>query len=242
MTRLITLKAGYTVNSLATGLRGLLILLVCVLATACSLGAGPKPNDPAYAPVIPRSTEIPQPNRGGIYRPGYSVSLFEDRRASRVGDIISVILSESTQSSKTADTEITKDSNINIDSGTVLGVTPSFGEYNLQTTTAQNRKLTGEAASDQSNSLSGSIAVTVSEVLPNGLMVVRGEKWMTLNRGEEFIRIHGLIRPEDIQPDNSILSTRLADARITYSGTGELADANKQGWASRFFNSGYWPF
>lgn len=219
----------------------LAVIISIVLLSACS-SHSPIPNDPAYAPIIPKSAEIPSPNRGGIYRPGYSVSLFEDRRASRVGDIISVILSERTQASKTADTEITKENDLSFDAGPVLGVIPRKGEYNLETAVSQNRELTGEAASDQSNSLSGSIAVTVAEVLPNGLMVVRGEKWMTLNRGEEYIRIHGLIRPEDVQPDNTILSTRLADARITYSGTGELADANKQGWASRFFNSAYWPF
>ncbi len=213
-----------------------------VLLCACTIGPEPLPDDPAYAPVIPAATEIPQPNRGGIYRPDFSVALFEDRRATRVGDIISVILSERTQSSKTADTEITKENAISFDAGTVLGVPPSLGDYNLQTEVNQDRELTGEASSDQSNSLSGSIAVTVSEILPNGLMVVRGEKWMTFNRGEEFIRIRGLIRPEDVQPDNTILSTRLADARITYSGTGDLADANKQGWGSRFFNSEYWPF
>jgi flagellar L-ring protein precursor FlgH len=112
----------------------------------------------------------------------------------------------------------------------------------MQTSVTQDRELKGEAGSDQSNSLSGSIAVTIAEILPNGLMMVRGEKWMTLNRGEEFIRIQGLIRPEDVQPDNTILSTRLADARITYSGTGDLANANKQGWGARFFNSEYWPF
>lgn len=75
--------------------------------------------------------------------------------------------------------------------------------------------------------MSGSIAVTIAEILPNGLIMVRGEKWMTLNRGEEFIRIQGLIRPEDVQPDNTILSTRLADARITYSGASGLENANK---------------
>lgn len=219
-----------------------LIIIVLLLLQACTITPQPIPNDPAYAPVIPASTEIPLPNLGGIYRPGFSVSLFEDRRATRVGDIISVILSERTQASKKADTEITKDNSINIDAGTVLGVIPSLGKYNLGTSITQNREITGESASDQSNSLSGSIAVTVAEILPNGLMLVRGEKWMTLNRGEEFIRISGLVRPEDIQPDNTIVSTRLADARITYSGTGELADSNKQGWASRFFNSGYWPF
>ena len=216
--------------------------VLVALLSACAIGPQPLPDDPAYAPVIPAATEIPKPNSGGIYRPNFSVALFEDRRAMRVGDIIAVILSERTQSSKTADTEISKENAISMDAGTVLGVVPSLGDYNLQTAINQNRELIGEASSDQSNSLSGSIAVTVSEIMPNGLMVVRGEKWMTFNRGEEFIRIRGLIRPEDVQPDNTILSTRLADARITYSGTGDLADANKQGWASRFFNSQYWPF
>lgn len=220
----------------------MLIISSLVLLEACTIGPTPVPDDPYYAPVLPAPAEIPSANRGGIYRPGFSVPLFEDRRASRVGDIISVILSESTQASKTADTEITKENSLTIDPGTVLGVSPSLGEYSMQTGISQNRELTGEAASDQSNSLSGSIAVTVSEILPNGLLVVRGEKWMTLNRGEEFIRIRGLVRPEDVGSDNTVISTRLADARITYSGTGELADSNKQGWASRFFNSQYWPF
>jgi flagellar L-ring protein precursor FlgH len=218
------------------------LLALCLFLQACTIGPSPKPNDPEYAPVVPSSTDIPMANAGGIYRPGFSLGFFEDRKAHRVGDIISVVLSERTQSSKIADTEITKDSSVSFDDGTLLGVVPSLGNYGLQTALSQSREHKGEAASDQSNSLSGSIAVTVSDILPNGLLVVRGEKWMTLNRGKEFIRIRGLIRPEDVQPDNSIVSTRLADARITYSGTGDLADANKQGWGSKFLNSGYWPF
>jgi flagellar L-ring protein precursor FlgH len=71
---------------------------------------------------------------------------------------------------------------------------------------------------------------------------VRGEKWLTLNRGEEFIRLRGFVRPDDVLPDNSVPSTKVADVRITYSGTGELAESNRQGWMSRFFNSEYWPF
>jgi flagellar L-ring protein precursor FlgH len=239
---MLVISSSHLKTILASVYRGLSMLLLALLLPACSMVTGPKPNDPAYAPVIPLTTEIPQPNRGGIYRPGYSVSLFEDRRATRVGDIISVILSERTQSSKTADTEIKKENTIGIDAGTVLGVTPTMGNNTMQTSVAHTRDMKGEAASDQSNSLSGSIAVTVSAILPNGLMEVRGEKWMTLNRGEEYIRIHGLIRPEDVQPDNSVLSTKIADARIAYSGTGDLAGANKQGWASKFFNSSYWPF
>jgi flagellar L-ring protein precursor FlgH len=82
----------------------------------------------------------------------------------------------------------------------------------------------------------------VSDVLPNGLLEVRGEKWMTLNRGEEFIRIRGYVRPEDVLPDNTISSTKVADVRIAYSGSGELAQSNRQGWLSRFFSSEFWPF
>ena len=220
----------------------MLIAIVLMYLSACTIAPSPVPDDPAYAPVVSASMVVPAANRGGIYQPGFSRSLFEDRRASRVGDIITIILSERTQSSKQADTEITKENSISFDNGVVLGDNPSFGDYNLNTSINQNREMTGESQSDQSNSLTGNIAVTIAEVLPNGLMMVRGEKWMTLNRGEEFIRVRGLVRPEDVQPDNTVLSTRLADARITYSGTGDLADANKQGWASRFFNSEYWPF
>lgn len=84
--------------------------------------------------------------------------------------------------------------------------------------------------------------MTVAEVLPNGNLVVRGEKWMTLNRGDEFIRISGIVRPDDISPNNTVVSTRLANAQISYSGTGTLADSQSMGWLARFFNSEYWPF
>lgn len=218
------------------------LLVLLGLLQACTIGPTPLPDDPEFAPVVSASMRVPTANRGGIYQPGYSAPLFEDRRATRVGDILHVLLSERTQSSKTADTEITKENSVDFNAGTVLGRPVTFGDYTLTTDVSQNRELTGEASSDQSNSLVGSIAVTVSEILPNGLLVVRGEKWMTLNTGEEFIRVKGLVRPEDVQPDNTVMSTKLADARITYSGTGDLADANRQGWVSRFFNSEYWPF
>jgi flagellar L-ring protein precursor FlgH len=211
---------------------------------ACTIVAQPVPGDPAYAPVISSATATPVTNKGGIYQPGYSRGLFEDSRASRVGDIISIVLSEQTVSTKSADTEVKKDNSIEFDEGIILGQGVGFGigDYSLGTSLSQGRDFSGESSSDQSNSLNGSIAVTVADILPNGLMLVKGEKWMTLNRGEEFIRVSGLVRPEDVQPDNTVLSTRLADARITYSGKGDLADSNQQGWVSRFFNSEYWFF
>src|SRR5690606_7838640 len=112
----------------------------------------------------------------------------------------------------------------------------------LETNIQHNRDFKGEAAADQSNTLQGSITVMVADIMPNGLLEVRGEKWLTLNRGEEFVRLRGYVRPEDVLADNSVPSTKVADVRITYSGTGELADASRQGWLSRFFGSQFWPF
>ncbi len=100
----------------------------------------------------------------------------------------------------------------------------------------------GASDSSQSNRLDGSITVTVAERLPNGNLLVRGEKRITINQGEEFIRVQGIVRPVDIGPANSVASTKVADARITYSGRGTLADSNRPGWLSRFFNSPWFPF
>ena len=216
--------------------------LIALLLQACTVTPDPVPNDPGYAPVMYSTPKHAPTNLGGIYQEHYSISLFEDRRANRIGDIVTIVLNERTVSKKKAETEISKDSGVSFNEGLVLGDLLSMGDYSLETNVSQNRAFTGESESDQSNSLLGSIAVTVADILPNGLLVVRGEKWMTLTNGEEFIRIKGLLRPEDIGADNVVASTKLADARITYSGTGDFADSNRQGWGSRFFNSGYWPF
>lgn len=220
--------------------------VLCGLA-ACTIAPEPKPGDLAYAPVASPALLAQEPNQGGIYRPGLSrpgnsLSLFQDARASRIGDVITVVLTESTTSSKKADTAISKSDKINIDAGVVLGATPRSGSVNMATSINPTRDFNGGASSDQSNRLQGNITVMVSDVLPNGLLEVRGEKWLTLNRGEELIRLRGYVRPEDVLPDNSISSTRVADVRITYSGSGELAQANRQGWLSRFFSSEFWPF
>ncbi|MBL4709532.1 MAG: flagellar basal body L-ring protein FlgH, partial [Flavobacteriales bacterium] len=100
----------------------------------------------------------------------------------------------------------------------------------------------GEGKSNQSNKLSGSISVTVSAVLPNGNLLVQGEKWIQINQGSEFIRLKGIVRPADISANNTVQSTQIADAKISYGGKGALADANVSGWMVRFFMSPLWPF
>lgn len=225
------------------------VVLAALVVSGCTTEVV-KPDDPMYAPIQPTALVPPERQDGSLYQARYSMGLFNDRRAHRIGDILTVVLSEETNASKTANTEITKEADIQFDPGVILGKNmgqeisslPILDQIGLLTSLSQNREFTGEGDSDQSNSLTGQITVTVSNVMPNGVLEIRGEKWMTFNQGDEYIRIKGLVRPDDITDDNTIQSQRIADARITYSGTGDLADANKQGWGSRFFNSEFWPF
>lgn len=219
-------------------------VVVAALLAGCTIAPNAKPGDTAYAPVAAPAMAPPPAQAGSIYRPGYGFTLYDDNRSHRVGDIITVLLTERTTSSKSAAAEAGKSSSIGFNAGTLLGraITGNNGDYTLETDISQDRDFEGDASAQQSNNLQGSITVMVADVMPNGLLEVRGEKWVTLNRGEEFIRLRGYVRPEDILRDNTIPSTRIADARISYSGTGELAQPSRQGWATRFFNSEYWPF
>jgi flagellar L-ring protein precursor FlgH len=219
------------------------LVAAMLLLSACQMLPGPKADDPEYAPVTRATPEPPPASPGGIYQIGHGLSLFDDRRAYQVGDIVTVVLTERTSASKDANSEIKKEDTVALNAGVVLGASPPrAGDLTMETGVTANRKSKGEADADQNNRLDGSIAVTISEIMPNGLLKVKGEKWITLNTGEEFIRVRGLVRPEDINSSNQVPSMKLADARITYSGTGALADANQQGWGARFFNSPFWPF
>ena len=195
--------------------------------------------EPIVRPVAP-----PKPNyeNGSLFQPR-SLSLFEDPEPHRIGDVLTILLQEQTSASKTAETSASKDDEISFDVPSILGVAPTHnGNTLLSANIAPEREFSGEADSSQSNSLRGEITVTVVDILPNGNMVVQGEKWLTLNKGKEYIRIAGVVRPEDVSSDNTVTSSKLADAQIAYSGEGFLADSNEQGWLSKFFNSKWWPF
>ena len=214
-----------------------------LLFQACTvIEPQPTPDDPAYAPVLVPSPSAQPISPGSLFKTEVGVNLYDDRRAYRVGDIITINLDERTIASKSSESSVEKDASVDFGEDTILGRTVDFKGHSLLTNVDQQRAFDGSSEADQENLLQGSIAVTIVDVLPNGILVIRGEKWMTLTDGEEFIRISGLIRPDDVSSDNSISSTKVADARISYSGTGTLADASKPGWATRFFNSRYWPF
>lgn len=190
--------------------------------------------------VLPSPAET---TSGAIYEAGTSLRIFEDLRASRVGDIITVRLVERTIASKSSSTSTSKSASADIANPTVLGrpVTKD-GDPLLNGSLGGDMAFDGEGTSNQSNRLDGDITVTVVDRHPNGNLVVQGEKWVTINQGREFIRLSGIIRPYDIAQDNSVLSGKVANAQITYSGKGALAAANRMGIITRFFHSVLYPF
>lgn len=217
----------------------LAILAVLILLQGCTAMNRPRaiPDDPAYAPVRAQAMIQRDPDSGAIFQVSRNYNLYGDTKALNVGDVLTVQLQESTRASKNAETSITKDQELSIPEPNI------FGKNNIGLSASANfeRDFKGSAEADQSNSLAGSITVTVTEVLPNGVLRVRGEKWLSLTNGDEYIRMTGLVRPQDIQPDNTVASNRVADARFAYGGTGDFDQANQMGWLARFFNSEWWP-
>jgi flagellar L-ring protein precursor FlgH len=229
-----------------------LLALVCVLG-----GCNTMPQrDPAFAASFPAALDVPQQQQatsGAIYQAGYDMVLFQDDKARRVGDVLTVRLVESTNATKASSNDIAKDQNSTIENPTILGASPQFGlpgmlplsitdNNTLETKLSSNHAFKGKSATAQQNSLSGDITVTIADVLPNGNLMVRGEKRLNLNSGNEYVKISGIVRPIDIQANNTVLSTKIADATIVYNGDGAEADASKIGWLARFFVSALMPF
>ncbi len=183
----------------------------------------------ATAPIAPAP---PQAN-GAIFQNAGYAPLTSGTKAAAVGDIVTVMLVERMAASKS--------NSATTDRGGTIGLSPpatgplslfSAGDVNM----GGDQSFKGKGETAQSNSLSGEISVTIAEVRPNGTFLVKGEKMLTLNRGDEKVQFSGLVRAVDISPDNRVASTRVADAQIRYTGKGEIARASQQGWLQKFFS------
>ncbi|ALC14044.1 flagellar basal body L-ring protein FlgH [Sphingopyxis sp. 113P3] len=206
-------------------------LILALAAAPHGAGAKDKIPEDAFAATAPAPAAPPPPN-GAIFQGGY-VALTSGGRAGRVGDIVTIQLVERTVASKSNAAGTQR--------GGSLGLTPpSTGPLSLFSPSdigmGGSNQFKGKGEASQSNQLAGEISVTIAEVYPNGTMLVKGEKLLTLNRGDERVQISGLIRAIDIGPDNRVASTRVADANIRYVGKGEIARASRQGWLQRFFS------
>lgn len=213
-----------------------LLALLALLAGCETLPPTPKAAVPPEEPLI----LVSGPRRGvsgGVLPVDTVTSLTADSRAFRPGDVLTVVLQETTQASKRSGVTSDKNSSTSISPFLFRGKT-------LNTDIGVDAKRNADAANTatQQNALQGAITVVVHEVLPNGLLAIRGEKSLTLNHGEEFIRVSGYARVADIDTDNRLSSQRIANARIVYSGRGTLAESQRQGWLMAFFNSPWMPF
>jgi flagellar L-ring protein precursor FlgH len=218
------------------------ILLAAVVLPACA--GAPRNDTSAAAGQAPTVVYVPAPPAPGtVYNPAGSFDLFMDLRARAVGDILTILLIERTDASKESSTSTARGSSVDTGLPTFAGrPITSGGTPILNNEIGSDVTFDGQADSSQSNRLDGSITVTVTERLPNGNLRVQGEKLITINQGEEFIRLEGVIRPVDIGPENTIASTQVANAVISYSGRGNLQATNRPGWLARFFNSPWFPF
>jgi flagellar L-ring protein precursor FlgH len=216
------------------------------LLIGCDTLNPPEPgNDPSFAPTYPVGRDPKSSNyvNGAIYNTETALPLFETPRARHVGDILTIKLMERTDAQKRARSRSNKNDKYQGQNDTFLGRPISLGSgYSMDFALQNKREFNGEGESVQNNQLNGSISVTVAEVLTNGNMVVQGEKWIQINQGNEYVRLSGIVRPQDIQPDNTITSDKIANAKISYSGTGQVANANVQGWFSKFIWSALWPW
>ncbi|PIT82042.1 flagellar basal body L-ring protein FlgH [Limnohabitans sp. 15K] len=227
--------------------------------SGCASNPTPMAHTPQFAPVLPVTLEKPYMATGAIYNGRKSDNWFGRVRVYNVGDVITVLLNESTQAGRTQKGSVTRTASNDVIPSVgnapnglnarvqnmrlptkILGTQLSgiLGGVDLS---KANIKSEGGGEADQQASLIGDVSVTVAEVLANGNLMVRGEKQLALTEGAEIIQVSGIIRPEDISPNNTVQSRRLANAQIAYRGTGDMANAAKAGWGTNALMK-FWPF
>jgi flagellar L-ring protein precursor FlgH len=196
-----------------------------------------------FEPSWPDDADRPKALPGAIFAQGTDVTLWNNVTARNVGDTLTIRLAESTEAEKSSTTTASKSSTAALSGPTVAGRPVTVNGVPVLEMGMDNQSdFAGNGAATQSNKLDGFITVTVFKRLSNGNLMVRGQKWVGINSGREFVRMQGIVRPSDIAPDNSVLSWRVADAYISYGGQGTVANASKPGWLFRFFNSPKTPF
>ena len=234
------------------------LMLVSALAI-CFAGCGPmiekrffpKPTEPEMAREVNRlgHTEVAAKNyqpasQGSLWPADDRVFFYADKKALRVGDIITVRIVENAQASNTADTDLSRNSSANAGLSTFFGKKKFLGLFKLGdellTSSAEN-KHQGAGSTTRSGQLTATMTAVVREVLANGNLVIQGTRELLVNHEQQFITLTGIVRPQDVDRDNVVVSSQLADANITIGGLGVVADKQRSGWGSWIFDL-VWPF
>jgi len=215
-------------TSRAIGLLGMLALAGC----------GTTPSTIVDVPTTARpQTQLTQvAGNGAIYQAAAYRPLFEDRRARHIGDMLTIVINEKTQAGKQASSNGSKTSEVDSSISAVVGL-PLKGLQGLGVNAEASNQHADKSALNSSNTFSGSITVTVIEVLPNGNLMVAGEKQIALDKGTEYIRLSGVVQPDSIQAGNTVSSAKVADARFEYRTSAKFDKAEVMGWLGRFFLS-----
>lgn len=209
------------------------LILLALLASPGAALAKKKP-PPSFEASLPAPPPGPRAADGAIFNiaAGYA-PLVEGLRARAVGDPLTIRLVESVSASKSAGSKTQRSGRASITPPTA-GLLSFLNPDALKASSQSS--FNGQGNATQTSTLSGEISVTIAEVRPNGTALVRGEKRMELSQGQEWVQVSGIVRLADVSPDNRVLSTQVADARIVYSGKGSVQRASREGWLSRFFN------
>ena len=216
-------------------------LTAALMLSACS-GPMPIAHSTQFSPVQPLPRESVKQNTGAIFAADSTDMWQAKRRDYRVGDIITVLLSESTQAARTLNNETSREATTDaVPNGLtnrLSGLNSVLGGLKTDGGKTTNK---GKGTADQQASLTGSIAATVVEVQANGNLVIRGEKQLSMSEGGEVIQVSGVIRPDDVSAISTVQSRRLANAQIAYRAAGDLANATRAGWGTSAIWK-YWPF
>ena len=226
-----------------------MIRLLCILVIVGSFSAcatkPPLEENMDFAPIRPLEPQANALPTGSILGNNMHMSLFQGQRQWRVGDVITIVLNEATQASRNSSliTERKASNDALSSSWTNSLLSPNGfwgdvrGDINLNQAEIGSE---GVGTAAQANALSGVITAMVAEVMPNGNLIVEGKKQLSLTEGAEFIQIRGVVRARDVQPDNTVSSMRMAQAQISYRGSGNLAESTQPGWITQLLFK-YWP-
>ena len=213
---------------------GLLAVLAALSISACTTVPPTNVHQPMTARPAPRQETAAA--SGSIYQAGTSRTLFEDRRARYVGDTMTILITETTSASTKSNTSASRATSISASVPTISGL-PGKSLQGIDLSASSANSLAGKGDAAANNVFTGSITVTVIEVLPNGNLQVSGEKQVSIGAGTEYIRLSGIVNPYFISTANTISSTNVADARIEYKESGVISEAQVMGWLARFFLS-----
>ena len=211
-----------------------LVMVLCLLVSGCAqlprasvVGEQEQVNIAEPRPPVPNGS-IYQANAGYAYQP-----LFEDRRPRAIGDILTIVLDEEVSASKNSKSNADRSGSAGLAIDSVPDALEQLAEYGFDLSGQSD--FAGGGGSEANNTFTGTITVSVLDVMPNGNLRVRGEKQIAINQGTEFIRFSGVVNPRTITGQNTVPSTQVADARIEYVGDGYINEAQHMGWLQRFF-------